>query len=461
MTPPATGDPSWDDRVGIRLGLSRGANAPAKLFARAGLAVAALVAMFAALAVATAASNNALDVIGHEAGPQVIATTDLYYALADADAQVATVLLLGASDPDGKAEAEQAYAVRRGEIAAALLEAHRLSGEDEAQRGTIESIMESYGEYEQLAAEAMLLAEQLAYPEGEAPPQVIEAYRLAGDLMSGRLLPLSYNLSLENATIVRETYDRAGDRIDTGRAVVLAAGAAALAALVWLQLHIARAFRRVFNPSLLVATAVCLLYLFTGAAVLSAEASALHQAKETGFDRALSLAQAKAVSEALYTDQVRYLLDTERAAVYEQTYLDKAQSLYYLESGNLDGYREALAADTAGSRTPRPGLIGAGLDGDEESAALADAWSGVNAADAAMREGAGPVSDRLAEVQAATEPYREALARLTERRSSVFEDGIADGERAVADFAFLLPAAMVSLAAFTFTGIAPRLREFR
>lgn len=451
---------AFDDRVGTRLDLRRGKNAPAALLTRAGIAVAALVAMFAALAVAAAASNDALEVIGHEAGPQVIATTDLYYALADADAQVATVLLLGASDPAGKAEAEQTYAERRGEIAAALLEAHRLSGEDEAQRGTIESVMEAYGEYEQYAAEAMLLAEQLAYPEGAAPPEVIEAYRLAGDLMSGRLLPLAYNLSLENATIVRESYDRAGLRIDTGRIVVIAAGLAALAALLWLQLHIARSFRRVFNPSLLVASAVCLLYLFTGAAVLSAEASALHQAKETGFDRALSLAEAKAVSEALYTDQIRYLLDTERAPVYEQTYLDKAQSLYYLESGNLDEYRAALTADTAGAWTPRPGLIGAGLDDGDQSAALADAWTDLNAADAAMREDTGPVSDRLAAVQAATEPYREALADVTERHMATFEDGIADGERAIADFAFLLPAAVVSLAAFTFTGIAPRLREF-
>ena len=458
MTQPLS-EKTFDDRAGTRLALRRGANAPAALLTRAGVAVAALVAMFAALAVAAAASNNALEVIGHEAGPQVIATTDLYYALADADAQVATVLLLGASDAAGKAEAELAYAERRGEIAAALLEAHRLSGEDEAQRGTIESIMEAYGEYEQYAAEAMLLAEQLAYPEGTAPPEVIDAYRLAGDLMSGTLLPLAYNLSLENATIVRESYDETAGRIDLGRIVVIIAGLVALAALVWLQIHIGRSFRRIFNPSLLVTTAVCLLYLFTGAAVLGAEASALQQAKETGFDKALSLAEAKAVSEALYTDQIRYLLDTERAPVYEQTYLDKAQSLYYLESGNLDAYRAALEADAA--TTPPPGLIGAALDHGDESAALAAAWTDLNIADAAMREGIGPVSLRLAEVQAATGPYREALAALTERHTATFQDGIDDGERAIADFAFLLPAAMISLAAFTFTGIAPRLREFR
>ena len=36
---------------------------------------------------------------GHDAGPQAVATADLYFALSDMDAQVATVLLLGDRRP--------------------------------------------------------------------------------------------------------------------------------------------------------------------------------------------------------------------------------------------------------------------------------------------------------------------------------------------------------------------------
>ncbi|GAA1680677.1 hypothetical protein GCM10009830_29660 [Glycomyces endophyticus] len=452
------------DPLATRLDLAHRTASPPRLLIRAVAAVAALAAMLTALAVAAAAANDALDVIGHEAGPQVVATTDLYFALSDADAQVATLLLLGTSDATATAAAETRYAQRRGEIAAALLEAHRLAGDDAAQRTTIEAVMEHYGEYEQLAAEALLLADQAAYPQGQAPPEVVAAYREAGDLMSGRLLPLSYNLTLENATAVREAYDRSENRIGTGLLVVAVAGLTALAALVWLQLHIARGFGRVFNPSLLVATAVCLLYLGTGLAVLTAEQSAQETAKEDGFDNALSLARANAVSNALYVDQVRFLLDTERADIYEQTLLDKAQSLHYEEAGNLDEYRDLVAAawtDPAGVPAGTAGLLSDGFTDSTAAWDAARAWQSLMDADAAMRTGTGTEGERLASVSAAYDAYDTALAALSEEHLDTFRAGIEDGEQAIADFAFLLPAAMVSLAAFTFTGIAPRLREFR
>jgi hypothetical protein len=159
------------DPLATRLDLVHRTASPPRLLVRAVAAVAALAAMLTALAVAAAAANDALDVIGHEAGPQVVATTDLYFALSDADAQVATLLLLGTSDPEAAAEAETRYAQRRGEIAGALLEAHRLAGGDAAQRTTIETVMEHYGEYEQLAAEALLLADRPPTRKGRPRPR--------------------------------------------------------------------------------------------------------------------------------------------------------------------------------------------------------------------------------------------------------------------------------------------------
>ncbi|RRR96824.1 hypothetical protein [Glycomyces terrestris] len=464
MSLPRTVPRLEDDPLALRLDLVHPTASPPRLLVRAVAAVLALAAMLTALAVAAAAANDALDVIGHEAGPQVVATTDLYFALSDADAQVATLLLLGTSDPDAAGAAEARYAQRRGEIAAALLEAHRLAGDDDAQRTTIETVMARYGEYEQLAAEALLLAQQAAYPQGEAPPEVVAAYREAGDLMSGQLLPLSYNLTLENATTVREAYDRAEDRIDAGLLIVAVAGLIALAALVWLQIHLARGFGRVFNPSLLVATAVCLLYLGTGLAVLDAEQTAQETAKVDGFDSALSLARANAVSNALYVDQVRYLLDDERAAIYEQTLFDKAQALHYEEADNLDQYRERLAASWSLRSTTPPstgGLLSDGFTASDATWTAADAYRALMDADAAMRIGVGTDAERLASVREAYDAYDTALDALADEHLAVFRTGIDEGEKAIADFGFLLPAAMVSLAAFTFTGIAPRLREFR
>lgn len=447
-----------------RLGLQRGASGPRNLVIGATCVVLALVAMLGSLAYAANAARGALSVIGHESGPQVVATADLYFALSDVDTQVATVLLLGDTDPETVAAARDEYTALRGDIAQSLLEAHRLAGEAGTQRETIESIMTYYGQYEQYAAEALLLAEQTEYQAGEAPDPILSAYREAAELMRGWILPQAYNLTLENGTIVRRSYDEAQGRISWGLAAVALTGAAALIALAALQIHLGRAFRRVFNPSLLVATLVTGLYLGTGLAVLSAEQDALTDAKEDGFDAALSLGRAKAISNSLHADEIRYLLDPSRAAVNEQTYFDKAQQLVYVEAGNIDQYLDGLASldhpDYFDGGDDVPGLLAGGYDGGQETHAAATSYLALIRADANMRESDAPVAARLETLQAALAEYETDLAELSEAHQDVFADAVAEGEAAIADFAFLLPATFVSLAVFTFSGIAPRLREY-
>lgn len=436
-----------------RLGLGYGAAATTSLWARAGAAVLALAVMLSCLAYAVVAARDALDVIGHESGPQVVATADLYFALSDADTQVATVLLLGHADPASQ-DALEEYARLRTDIAGSLLEAHRLAGAAETQRGTIESIMTYYGQYEQLAAEALLLAEQAAYPAGAVPAPVLDAYRAASELMRGWILPQAYNLTLENGTIVRDAHDRAQAAIGFGIPAVAAAGAAALAALIWLQVHFARTFRRLLSPALLVTTFVAGLYLFTGVVVLDAERDALAEAKTDGFDAALSLERAKAVSNSLHADEIRFLLDPERANVNEQTYLEKAQQLVYVEAGSLDDYAAVLPGTA-----PDTGLIAVGLDGGDTGDRALAAYVDLIRADAAMRASDAPPAERLAPVVAALADYETALGDLSDRHLDTFHDAIDAGERAIADFAFLLPTALISLAVLTFSGLAPRLRE--
>ncbi|SDC99422.1 hypothetical protein [Glycomyces harbinensis] len=445
---------SRDDAALGRLGLRRGTTGTTSLWSRAAVVVIALVAMVSSLAFAVVASRDALDTIGHESGPQVVATADLYFALSDADTQVATAILLGETDPDATEAAAREYARLRGDIAASLLEAHRLAGAAATQRDTIESIMTYYGEYEQLAAEALLQSEQAAYTEGQVPEAVLEAYRAASDLMQGWILPQAYNLTLENGTIVREAHDEAQSAIRFGIPAVALAGAAALAALIWLQVYFAQTFRRLLSPALLVATAVTGLYLYTGVVVLDAERDALAEAKTDGFDAALSLERAKAISNSLHADQIRFLLDPERADVYEQTYFDKAQQLVYVEAGNLEEYAASL--EGAPSDT---GLVAVGLDGSASGDDALAAYTALIRADAAMRASDAPPSERLATVVAAIADYEAALKDLSGRHLDLFADAIGEGESAIADFAFLLPAALVSLAVFTFSGIVPRLRE--
>lgn len=450
--------PDADLAVLARLGLTRGDGGPRALLVQATAVIAALAVVFGALYQAVGAAEESLGVIGHTSGRQVVATTDLYYALSDADSQVATVLLLGGTGSPLADAASERFEQRRGDVATALLEAHHLAGAADTQRGTIESIMVQWGEYQQLAAVALLLAEHADYTAGSPPPAVLKAYREATELMSGQVLPEAYNLTLENATIVRASYDDARGGIDAGFIAAALAGLAALALLVWLQVHLTRRFRRVFNPSLVVATAVTALSLFTGLTVLDTERDALTEAKKDGFDTVLSLERAKAISNGLHADRVRFLLDEDAADVYEQTYFDKAQQLVYIEAVSLPRYRDALEDGGGGALT---GLVGNALDGSAEAERVFSAYTDLILADARMRVDDGDPSVRIAPVDEARADYEDALDTLSKRYLDRFESAIAAGEDAVAGSTFLLTAAMAALSAFTFGGIVPRLREYR
>jgi len=261
------------------------------------------------------------------------------------DAQVANALVMGDGYPQQRQQAVTAYERRRSEANQALLKAFELSGDNPAERETVLSVLNGLGRYERLAGQALLLDERSKHAPGPPPEEVVATYRQATDLMRLVLLPQAYNLTLENGTIVRRTYDEKAGLLPLLRGAVVVAGLLALACLVWLQVYLAGRFRRVFGPALLVATVATAVAMFFGATVLGQDAAALREAKSSGFDSVLTLAKTRAISNSMQGDQSRYLLDKERADTYEHTFLDKSLSVVYVEAGNLDKYHSQVAAD--------------------------------------------------------------------------------------------------------------------
>ena len=114
--------------------------------------------------VANIAVGNARDglrVIGHDAGPQVLATGDLYFALSDMDSQVASILLTGREGSPGAGQQELArYSQDRAVADRAALQAAELSVGDPADQAAVRSILDGLGRYERLAGQAIVLDEQ-------------------------------------------------------------------------------------------------------------------------------------------------------------------------------------------------------------------------------------------------------------------------------------------------------------
>ncbi|WP_329519899.1 hypothetical protein [Spirillospora sp. NBC_01491] len=309
------------------------------------------IVLAAVLVIVWVAIGNARDgvrVIGDDAGPQVVKTSRLYYKLTEMDAQLANALLIGRPQGpvDERKKALDGFDDNRRQAGAALLEASRLADED-TEKKTAQDLLDALGRYEWLAGQAILLDQGSpdARPTHAAgPPKlpVIKRYRQATELMKLDLLPKAYNLTLDNGTLVRHTYEAKRGAVQTGQVWTLVIGLLLLAILVGFQVFLTARFRRLLNPALALATVGTLVLVGASWAVLAGQADHLRKAKEDGFDSILALWRARSISNSANADRTRYLIDPELADTYEQVYFSKSQTVLYLKAESLTAYNQAL-----------------------------------------------------------------------------------------------------------------------
>lgn len=448
---------------------------PGRIRAIAFVAVLAVVAVFAVAALAVQDARDGLRVIGHDAGPQVVATGDLYYALSDMDAQLTAILLMGQEQNlgIGKARAQQLYDQDRSLADKALLQGATLAGDDSAEQQTARSMLDALGRYETVAGQALQLNGQRRHVAGPPDAAVIKLYRDAANIMKLEILPQAYNLTLDNGTTVRRTYESERSSVLARRVWVGILGLVLVLVLAGLQLYLTVNFRRVINPVLAVATVGTIVIIAVTVGLLSSEAGHLKQAKEDGFDSVLSLSRARAISNSANADETRFLLDPGLADTYEQVYLDKSQEIVYVQAASLGAYYSAL--DQGVSR--RSGFLGffgaeAGhitLPGQRAAldTTLA-AYQQVQHNDRQIRALAANPTSRHDAIVTRTgtsaqdfQRYDQALGALTAIHEKAFESAIGDGDHGLRGWNVLLPVAAVVIVALILVGVRPRLSEFR
>ena len=485
---PPTGPPARRRRTGLRRRASDAAPAGvARLLPRTvasrvrTLTVLAVVLLVALLAVAWAAIANAREgvrVIGHDAGPQVVATGDLYFQLTDMDAQLANALLVGDAAGGVHDQALERYDENRLKAGEALLQAANLADE-KTEEETARDVLDALGRYERLAGQALLLDGQSNRPSGQPSQEVIDLYRQATDLMKLDLLPKAYNLTLDNGTLVRHTYEEKRSAVLTGRTWIIITGVALLAVLAGFQLYLARRYRRLLNVPLALAALGTLVLVAASAAMLSGQADSLRKAKEQGFDSILSLSRARAISNSASADATRFLLDPGRADAYEQVYLSKSQTVLYLPAGNLTQYNRAVQGDLSfepgraeflgffGTEANRP------MESEERQSEMADgldkvlgAYQKVQANDRRMRDlvHAGQRAQAVgARGRAAADftAYDRSLQELIGVHQKEFDAAVADGGDGTSGWYAILPVAGVVIVLLVLAGVRPRLAEYR
>jgi hypothetical protein len=244
---------------------------PAKIRTVAAAAVALACCLAAVIAVASGALGGQFQAIGSRDAPTVNSTTGLYFSLNDMDAQVANVLLVG-GDAALAADRSQDLAIYGSDRATAdadLTQALASEDADAAAQRELRSVLDGVGQYEALAADALLTDQQGRSSVGRAPAASLAYYQQATDLMATTILPSVSSLTGVSASRLDASYADGRSTASSTAVVVIAAGVALIAVLVALQLYLSARFRRLVSPALAAATVVALALVITAATRLS------------------------------------------------------------------------------------------------------------------------------------------------------------------------------------------------
>ncbi len=323
---------------------------PTRVKVGAAVAVALACCLAAVLVVVFSGLGGTFSSIGGRDAPEVDAATGLYFSANDMDAQVANILLVGndASLAADRAQDVAIYASDRATADQDLQQATVTEAGDPAAEGELRSVLDRLGQYEALAADAILTdqaAGVAASAAGRAPAASLAYYHQATDLMRTGILPQVNALTNVSASELDTGYQSGRSASATGIVIVAVTGVLLLAVLVLTQLYLFRRFRRLVNPALAAATLIAIVVVAVTAAGLGGESDHLKVATQDAFHSIIALTQARAVSYDANADESRYLVDPVRAGQYQQSFLAKSQELAGVGNVGIFQYDAALAAD--------------------------------------------------------------------------------------------------------------------
>lgn len=467
--------------------LARWRTTPGRIRLLAFAAVIPGVALPLIVALIFANVASGLRLIGQQAGPEVVTSTDLYFRLNDMDAQVANVLLVGGQQGLGldRQQALAIYQQDRAKADADLQQAAVVAGGLPAAQQSVRSVLDGLGGYEALTGEAVYLDSHGAGSgtAGRPPAAALALYRQATDLLKGSLLPAADRLTSTYAAALSSTYQAKRSAAQQGIWWLLLLGVVLLVALGGLQLYLTSKCRRLLNPALAAASLIVLALVIAGATTLSAETGQLQVAKPDASDSILALSQARAVSYDGNANESRYLVDPARAARYQQDFAGESRQLATLNGAGLFGYDAALASAISAYRANHSDLRFTGYFGTEfrnitfagERAAAERTLAAYQAYQRDDRQiralnASGNLAGAIAfdtsyapgKSNWAFARYDSSLVALIAINQHAFDQAISTGEQDAMGWTGLIPAgAGLLIMLLVLIGVRPRLAEYR
>jgi hypothetical protein len=406
--------------------------------------IALVIGIVLAGAVGVVTANDRVDTIrdiAERLEPLNANVTTLYQSLADADATVAAGFLSGGVEPgEMRARYDQDIVT----ATASLARAGTQAGDEPVTAQRIADITGQLPVYTGLVERARANNRQdMAIG--------VTYLRNASELMREVILPAAAELQRRQASQLNDAYRRAG----AVPVVALAACAASLAGLIWLQVFLCRRTQRVLNIGLVLASGAVLTGLVWWTVAGMASAGSL--ARALGHSRSVSDALGPAQIAALQARAVESLGLLTRDGSSEPDFAARMQQLARNGgAGGALGAARQLASDPQGRALVQAAIGDASgyAAAHQEVRRLDDAGNYTKAVDAAVhtqQASAAAAFDRLAAaLQAAVGYERRAFSRDIDRARD-WLNGLPTGIGTLA----LIAAVGVAL------GVRQRLEEYR
>lgn len=408
--------------------------------------------------------RHAMQAIGRDSAPSIIAAQHIRAALADMDANAANELL----DERTATASRKVYEDRRREAVESIVTAAQNITYGDAELIPVRKLAYGLGTYTALMQRARDLHEA-------GDKRFIGEWRTAAQYMDNTVLPAAADLDKANRQVLDDMYAAQGRASSLSIVLTLLTAALLLAVLFWLQWFLMERTRRTLNPLLVGASVVAVFFVVYTLAAFRAQDHHLKVAKEDAFESIHALWQARSLSYSANSDESRYLLDRDQADVFQNAFFVKAYKIAHLPKETS----RSTAISMAGQGTRIANFTGyladelnnITFDGEREAAAATLArYLGYMDIDGSIRsiERSGKHAEAVAlctgskegESNWAFDRFDTSLGKTLDVNQKAFDNAVAAGFQDVYGFEIVAPVAALAIAALTFLGLKPRLREY-
>ncbi|MFF7249001.1 hypothetical protein ACFZBU_34425 [Embleya sp. NPDC008237] len=407
---------------------------PARVYGFVALVLIGIVTLAAVIAVGAGNARSGLDEVADTSAPRAAVAADLYFALADLDAQVANVLLVGSDEQVGNRQlALRQMRERRSRITADI----QMLSVGGAPVATVGALIDGLGRYDAYVAQARLADEQVQdRPAGRPPLAALNYFASATSLLHDDLLPAADALGRGAEEKLASDADSDRTHARWAALAVGAVGTLLVAVLIVGQIRWARRFHRILAPGLAAVTIAVAALTGTAAALFADHASRLRDAQTQAFDPFLKLARTRATASDANADESRFVILPDRARAYSESFAAKSAQL----DRNVPDQRVASRLD-AFRRDDRA-----------LRAAVAEGRLDV-AVGLATKVGRGNLAFDFYD-------YQTALGRVADAARADFEDRTDSADDALAGWPWVPIAVLGVCVALVAASARPRLREY-